>query len=210
LSASFGTCSFWSDLQTPWGLQNGGAEMFKQCNEWPGYGCRMEQRFPRQVNDERTMICEFLDEQRTIFESKVSGLSIEQLGRTVASSTMTLAGLVKHLAFVEDSWFQDDFLGLGDPEPWASAPFAEDHDWEWHSAVNDEPTYLLGLYRVACERSRAAVRSADSLDALAVKVDRRTGAPISLRWILLHMIEETARHNGHADLLREAIDGATG
>jgi uncharacterized damage-inducible protein DinB len=170
----------------------------------------MEQRFPRQVNDERTMIGEFLDEQRMIFESKVSGLSIEQLSRTVASSTMTLAGLIKHLALVEDSWFQDDFLGLGDPEPWASAPFAEDNDWEWHTAVNDEPAYLLGLYRVACERSRAAVQAAVSFDALAAKPDRRTGGPISLRWIMLHMIEETARHNGHADLLREAIDGATG
>jgi uncharacterized damage-inducible protein DinB len=170
----------------------------------------MQQRFPSQVNDERTMICEFLDEQRAVFESKVSGLSIDQLSRTVASSTMTLAGLIKHLALVEDSWFQDDFLGLGDPEPWASAPFAEDNDWDWHSAVNDDPAYLLDLYRVACERSRAAVQSADSLDALAVKADRRTGAPISLRWILLHMIEETARHNGHADLLRESIDGATG
>jgi uncharacterized damage-inducible protein DinB len=170
------------------------------------YVYEMQQRFPSQVNDERTMVCEFLDEQRTIFVSKVSGLSAEQMGRRVAASTMTLAGLMKHLAFVEDSWFQDDFLGLGDPEPWASAPFDEDNDWDWHSAVNDEPAYLLELYRVACERSRAAVEAAVSLDALAAKADRRTGDPISLRWILLHMIEETARHNGHADLLREAID----
>ncbi len=156
------------------------------------------------------MVCEFLDEQRVIFESKVSGLSIEELSRTVASSTMTLAGLIKHLAFVEDSWFQDDFLGLGDPEPWASAPWDEDRDWEWHTAVNDDPAYLLDLYRVACARSRVAVMNAESLDTLAVKADRRTGGPISLRWIMLHMIEETARHNGHADILREAIDGATG
>ncbi len=170
----------------------------------------MSERFTSQVNDERTMICEFLEEQRAIFALKVSGPSAEQLGRTIAASTMTLAGLVKHLALVEDSWFQDDFLGIGDPEPWASAPFAEDNDWEWHSAVNDDPAYLLDLYRVACERSRAAVAVADSLDTLAAKADRRTGGPISLRWILLHMIEETARHNGHADLLREAIDGATG
>ena len=68
----------------------------------------------------------------------------------------------------------------------------------------------MELYRVACERSRAAVEAADSFDAIAAKADRRTGGPISLRWIMLHMIEETARHNGHADLLREAIDGATG
>jgi uncharacterized damage-inducible protein DinB len=174
------------------------------------YVYEMQQRFPGQVNDERTMICEFLDEQRTIFESKVSELSIDQLSRTVASSTMTLAGLIKHLALVEDSWFQDDFLGLGDPEPWASAPFEEDNDWEWHTAVSDDPAYLISLYRTACERSRAAVQSADSLDALAAKPDRQTGGPISLRWILLHMIEETARHNGHADLLRESIDGTTG
>ena len=184
--------------------------MFEQPNQLRGYGCGMTERFTSQVNDERTMICEFLDEQRTVLESKVSGLSIEELSRTVASSTMTLAGLTKHLALVEDSWFQDDFLGLGDPEPWASAPFDEDNDWDWHSAVNDEPAYLISLYHTACERSRAAVEAAFSLDTLAAKPDRRTGGPISLRWILLHMIEETARHNGHADLLRESIDGATG
>ncbi len=166
----------------------------------------MQERFTNQVSDERTMISEFLDEQRQIFESKVSGLSADQLNRRTAASTMTLGGLIKHLALVEDSWFHDDFLGLGDPEPWASAPFDEDRDWEWNSAVNDDPPYLLELYRVACERSRATVEAADSLDDVAAKPDRRTGGPISLRWILLHMIEETARHNGHADLLREAID----
>ena len=166
----------------------------------------MEQRFPAQVNDERTMVCDFLDAHRAMFIEKVRGLTSEQLGRKVAASTMTLAGLIKHLALVEDSWFQDDFLGLGDPEPWASAPFDEDPDWEWHSAVNDDPDFLLDLYRIACDRSRAAVQSAPSLDVLAAKSDRRTGAPISLRWIMLHMIEETAQHNGHADLLREAID----
>jgi uncharacterized damage-inducible protein DinB len=170
----------------------------------------MRERFSKQVDDERTMVCAFLEEQRTVFVSKVSGLNAEQLSRSTAASTMTLGGLIKHLAFVEDSWFQDDFLGLGDPEPWGSAPFDDDNDWDWHSAANDEPEYLLELYRIACERSRAAVAAADSFDAIAVNVDRRTGGPISLRWIMLHMIEETARHNGHADLMREAIDGATG
>ncbi len=152
------------------------------------------------------MLCEFLDSQRTLLVEKVRGLSSEQLARPLTNSTMTLAGLIKHLALVEDSWFQDDFLGLGEPEPWVSAPFDDDRDWEWHSATSDDPEYLIELYSSACDRSRAAVASAASLDAIAAKPDRRTGGPISLRWILLHLIEETAQHNGHADLLREAVD----
>ena len=119
-------------------------------------------------------------------------------------------GLAKHLALVEDSWFQDRFLGHGETEPWASAPFDDDPDWEFHSALDDEPKYLVELYEAAGDRSRSAVNGAQSLDQLSAKADRKTGGRFNLRWIMLHLIEETARHNGHADLLREAIDGAAG
>jgi uncharacterized damage-inducible protein DinB len=170
----------------------------------------MERHDPDLVSDERTMIEQFLDYHRATFVGKVSGLSKEQLARSIPTSTMTLAGLVKHLALVEDSWFQEDLLGLDNVEPWQSAPFDADPDWEWHSAVDDEPADLLELYAQACARSRAAASAAPSLDVESVGTSRQTGEYYSLRWIMLHMIEETARHNGHADLLREAIDGATG
>ena len=97
-------------------------------------------------------------------------------------------------------------------EPWASAPFDDDRDWEFHTALDDDPADLIATYVETCERSRAhtaAALAAGGLDTLAAR-PRSSGARVSLRWILLHMIEETARHNGHADLLREAADGSTG
>jgi uncharacterized damage-inducible protein DinB len=116
--------------------------------------------------------------------------------------------LLKHLALVEDSWIQERFLGLPEVEPWASAPWDQDRDWDFHSAADDDPEQLRDLYRAACERTRTAVAAA-SLDDLS-RAPRRDGHHPSLRWILLHLLEETSRHNGHADLLREAIDGEVG
>lgn len=159
---------------------------------------------------EAELIRGFLDYQRATFVQKISGLDRVQLGQRISSSDLTLAGLAKHLALVEDSWFQDRFLGHGETEPWASAPFDDSPDWEFHSALDDEPKYLVELYEAACDRSRSAVNGAQSFDQLSAKADRKTGGRFNLRWIMLHLIEETARHNGHADLLREAIDGATG
>jgi uncharacterized damage-inducible protein DinB len=160
--------------------------------------------------DELTTLCDSLDRQRAAMVNRFSGLTPEQLARSLAPSPLTLAGLIKHLALVEDSWFQDDLLGRRLPEPWASAPWHEDRDWEFNSAVDDTPETLLGLYSVACERSRAAVAELGALDARSVKPTRREKEPFSLRWLLIHMIEETARHRGHADLIRESIDGYTG
>lgn len=160
--------------------------------------------------DERTSLIEFLDYHRATFLTRLDGLNHEQINRRHPPSALTLAGLAKHLAFVEDSWFHEDFLGVPLPEPWASAPFDDDPDWELNSAVDDSPSALVALYNAACDRSRAIVRHADSLDALSARVSEREGKAFSLRWILLHLIEETARHNGHADFLREAIDGLVG
>jgi hypothetical protein len=166
---------------------------------------------PALIADERTTLCEFLDYHRATLVWKISGISGAQLSaRVVPSSGLTLAGILKHLAHVEDVWLQDRFLGRALPEPWASAPFDDDPDWDLSSAVYDTPEQLLALYADACERTRAAVAGAESLDALSVKIAAAEGTPFSLRWILVHLIEETARHNGHVDLLREAIDGLTG
>jgi uncharacterized damage-inducible protein DinB len=160
--------------------------------------------------DERTMLEGYLDYHRATVLWKASGLTQAQLAQTVPSSSLTIGGLVKHLALVEDSWFTQRFAGLDEPAPWVGVDWDADPDWEHHSAADDSPDDLLGLYAAACARSRAVFAAAESLDQHSVVSDRRTGAPFSLRWILLHMLEETARHNGHVDLLRESIDGLTG
>jgi uncharacterized damage-inducible protein DinB len=157
--------------------------------------------------DERTMLTGFLDYHRATLLWKASGLTQEQMATSLPSSELTIAGLVKHLALVEDSWFTERFAGQGEGI-WAGIDWDADRDWEMHSAVHDEPEQLLSLYRAACERSRQATASAE-LDQRSVVPDR-TGEHFTLRWILLHLIEETARHNGHVDLLREAIDGVSG
>ena len=171
----------------------------------------MERTDPQLQVDELTTLSQFLDFLRATMVIKAGGLSADQLtSRPLPTTTMTLGGLVKHLALVEDSWVQSRLLGREDIEPWASAPFDDDPDWDWHSAATESPDDLLALYLAVCERSRVAVGEVGNLDALSVGTDRATGERFSLRWIVVHLIEETARHAGHADLLREAIDGLTG
>jgi uncharacterized damage-inducible protein DinB len=169
----------------------------------------MERTDPDTTGDELTLLSQFLDYHRATLVQKVSGLDRHQLANRLGPSALTLAGLVKHMALVEDSWFGKVLLGREEGEPWASVDWDADPDWEFHTAVDDEPDELLALYADACERSRAAIAEVGDLDRVAAKPSRR-GEPFNLRWIMLHMIEETARHNGHADLLRENLDGATG
>jgi len=165
---------------------------------------------PHPALPEREMLEGFLDYHRDTLKMKVAGLSQAQLAQTTAASSLTLAGLLKHMALVEDSWFTERFAGHAMPAPFADVDWDADRDWELHTAVDDDPAWLVQRYDEACERSRA-VTAAGSLDQEAVAGRRhQDDAPFTLRWILCHMIEETARHNGHADLLREAIDGATG
>jgi len=162
--------------------------------------------------DERTTLAGYLDYQRGTLVWKASGLTQAQLAQpTVPSSDLTIGGLVKHMALVEDSWFTDRFAGQGLPEPWASVDWEADRDWEFHTAANDTPGQLLAQYEESCERSRAVLAAAESLDTFVPNPDPDPTHPgFSLRWMLLHMVEETARHNGHIDLFREAIDGVTG
>ncbi len=161
--------------------------------------------------DERAMLSAYLDYHRATLVWKASGLTQAQLNHTIPSSELTIGGLVKHMALVEDSWFTERHAGLAEPEPWAGVDWEADRDWDFHSAVDDTPEALLALYAAACDRSRAVVAAAESLDAPSVATSRhQPGEHFTLRWILLHMIEETARHNGHADVLREAIDGTVG
>jgi hypothetical protein len=169
---------------------------------------RMERTDPQSTADERTSLLEYLNYQRATVLIKADGLSKEQLNSTHAPSELTLAGLLKHLWLVEDSWIKERFLGLPEGEPWASAPFDEDWDWDFHSARDDDPDALRLGYERACATNNdlIAERSLDDIAAAQLK----NGDDWTLRWVLLHLIEETARHAGHADLIREAIDGTVG
>lgn len=161
---------------------------------------------------ERESLLAFLDYHRHTFAWKVGGLDSEGLRATVGASTMTLGGMVKHLALVEESWCSRRLHGNPLGAPWAEVDWAADPDWDWHSAADDQPEELLDLWRAAVDRSRQLVTEAlqdGGLDQLAVGA-LQDGSRPSLRWVLLHLIEEYARHNGHADLLRETIDGETG
>ena len=155
---------------------------------------------------ERETLVTFLDFYRAVLLRKASGLSREQLAETLPPSDMTIGGLVKHMALVENNWFVRNWSGVDPGEPWTSVDWDADPDWDFHSAADDQPEQLLELYTDAIERSRGAIEGCLDLSATA----ESRGRVISLRWMLVHMIEEYARHCGHADLLRQSIDGATG
>ena len=169
----------------------------------------MERIDPDQHADELTMLGQYLDYHRATLVAKATGVDEAGWRATVGASSLTLAGLVKHMALVEDSWFQETMAGEAEREPWASAPWDDDPDWEFHTAPDEDPAAVLALYAEACERSRATVARIGDPEAESAKVTRRGRRP-TLRWVMLHMLEETARHNGHADLIRESVDGVTG
>jgi uncharacterized damage-inducible protein DinB len=164
---------------------------------------------PPDSGPELQALTSFLDFQRETVLLKTDGLSREQLAQRLPSSSLTLAGLLNHLALVEDSWFRKRFRALPDDPLWADVDWDADPDYEFRTALDLAPEELRERYRQACDRSREVVAQASGLDQLSA-VPRRSGAHFDLRWVLLHLIEETARHAGHADLLREAIDGTTG
>jgi uncharacterized damage-inducible protein DinB len=165
---------------------------------------------PPDSGSERDLLCGFLDFQRETVLLKTEGLTAEQLARTIPSSSLTLGGLLNHLALVEDSWFPVRFAGRPDDPLWAGVDWDADPDFEFRTATDVAPEELRARYAAACARSREVVAAAASLDELSAGRSARTGNRWDLRWVLLHMIEETARHAGHADLLREAVDGVTG
>jgi uncharacterized damage-inducible protein DinB len=164
---------------------------------------------PPLTGDEAATLLGFLDYQRATLEWKCRGLTDEQLRARLAPTVMTLGGLLKHLARVEDHWFSEVVADGPPVAPWADMPWAQ----EWQTADEDQGDALRALWseRVAASRRVVAERLAGGADALAgTHVAWGGQGRPSLRWVLVHMIEEYARHNGHADLLREAVDGATG
>ncbi|MFB7557285.1 DinB family protein [Streptomyces brevispora] len=156
--------------------------------------------------DERTQLTTFLDYTRATATAKCEGLAQEDAREAPlpGSPLMTLAGVVNHLRWVEYYWFEVVFLGGEDEGPWTD----EDPDREMRIAVDMPLADVLTEYEEQCARYRELVAAHD-LDTPA-KRPRRDGRNPDLRWILLHLVEETARHNGHLDIIREIVDGSTG
>ncbi len=170
---------------------------------------------PPHAGTEAETLVAFLDYHRDTVRNKTHGLEPAQLDCRLAPSSMTLGGLLKHLAYVEDWWFNQVFAGNPEPEPWASVDWKADHDWEWHSAPDDSPAELRALLEASIAASdrilAEALATPEGLDGTSSLEHRRLAKnEFSLRWIVVHMIEEYSRHNGHADLIREAVDGAVG
>jgi uncharacterized damage-inducible protein DinB len=160
---------------------------------------------PAPLSGERTSLDEWLDYHRATLLQKCEGLSSVQLAQaSVPPSTLTLYGLLQHMLLVEWWWFERIFADGPQPEPFDTA---DDPDYEFNHLVPEDFESQRERFVEQCERSRAIVAAADDLDAPSKSSERETR---NLRWIMVHMIEEYARHNGHADLLREAIDGTTG
>jgi hypothetical protein len=160
---------------------------------------------PPRAADERHTLVTFVDYFRSVLLRQAAGLAPEQLGSRLGPSPLTLGGLIKHMALVEDSWFHMRWADNDPPAPWDSVDWDATPDWDFDSAGDDQPGELEAMYLAAIARSDAVIASA----ALDDTMDAPSG-PTSMRWILVHMIEEYARHCGHADLLRESIDGRTG
>jgi uncharacterized damage-inducible protein DinB len=169
---------------------------------------------PPYLDGERAAVEAWLDFHRATLLQKCAGLSAEQLGeRSVPPSSLSLRGLVRHLTEVERSWFRRVLAGQR-VQPLYYGPDDEDGDFDAIGRDTDHPDTDTAVVRertaftAEVEVSRALAAEHESLDDVGAAL--RHGEQVSLRWIYLHMIEEYARHNGHADLLRERIDGATG
>ena len=154
---------------------------------------------------ERAMLEAYLDLYRDVIKRKVSGVSEADARRRLVPSMTTLGGIVKHLYWVEMNWFQRVLVGPEadlPPVPWSD----QDPDADFRLEPGETVEQLVAAYDEMCAQSRAAA-AARALDDI---VRHHRMGQVSLRWIYLHMIEETARHAGHADILREQIDGTTG
>lgn len=153
-----------------------------------------------------------LERNRRTFAWKTSGLDAAGLRATTAASSMTLGGLVKHVALVEADWLAVKLAGREHGPPWDTVDFDADPDWDWRTGALDAPDEVYAIWRAAVERSRAIVNEVIAERGLdgAASFTWPDGSTPTVRAMLLDMIEEYARHTGHADILREAVDGLAG
>lgn len=160
---------------------------------------------PKQGGEKDTLLA-FLDNNRAIMLWKLEGLSAGDAGRPMVPSGTNLIGVVKHLAWVERWWFEDFFAGRPTPDyPWSD----EDPDADFRAEPDDTPESVSRLYTEAVAVANEIIAQHD-LDDLSAKRSEGSAERYTLRWVMGHMLEETARHAGHADILREMIDGVTG
>ena len=159
---------------------------------------------PPAAGTEKEMLAAFLDWHRATLRCKLAGLSDAQLRQAHVPSGMSLLGLLKHVADVERSWFQEAFLGEDLSHLWDDG----DPDRYWRIEPDETTADVMTLADTVAERARAILRDGE-LDALAVGASPNQPG-LTLRWIAFHMLEEMARHSGQADFLREAIDGTVG
>ena len=179
------------------------------CAGWPNSSVKRSLAVVVEGHDSELVFR--LDRLRNIVEWKCSELDAAGATATVGASTITLGGLLKHLALVEDDYFTLRLHGRPLPAPWDEVEFTELVDWAWSSAAGDSPDALVALWRAAVGRSRAALDEAATdggFDRRAVLWPAEPAATV--RDIVLDLIEEYARHCGHADLIRESIDGLVG
>jgi uncharacterized damage-inducible protein DinB len=154
---------------------------------------------------EREMLISWLDYERATLATKCAGLNAEQLRTaSVPPSNLSLLGLVRHMADVERGWFRRTLAGEDAPRIYSQTGEWDDSEFEVGDADVEE---AFACWNEECERAREIVARTPSLETSG---RQRRGNTVSLRWIMVHMIEEYARHNGHADFLRERIDGQTG
>jgi uncharacterized protein DUF664 len=162
---------------------------------------------------EADMLAFALNRSRMQFAWKVGGLDEAALRRPHPPSALTLAGLIKHLAWMEDLYVSLELGGIAPGEPWNTVDLRTDPDWVWRSAAEDSAEYLYALYRGAVDRSRAVLSKLlaqpDALDRDAAWVPWEGEKPV-VRRVLIDLHDEYARHVGHADLIRESIDGLVG
>ncbi|WP_406390683.1 DinB family protein [Streptomyces sp. NBC_00887] len=158
------------------------------------------------TGDERRMLLGFLGDHRATLELKCAGLGAELSQRSVEPSTLSLLGLVRHLADVERRWFRRVLAGQDAPPLFSSE---DDPDRDFDGAVSD-PAAVAAAWEAWRAEAVFAENFARQAPHLDISGDDAWRGTVSLRWVLIHMIEEYARHNGHADLLRERIDGARG
>ncbi|GHJ42467.1 DinB family protein [Streptomyces sp. TS71-3] len=165
----------------------------------------MERIGPPAIGGEREMLRAFLDFHRATLAMKCEGLGDEELRRqSMPPSTLCLLGLVRHMAEVERTWFRRVVAGEDIPLVWS-----DEGDFQAaYDAREATGAEAFAAWREEVEKARAIEAAADSLDKVAYNA--RWGEDVSLRMVMLHLIHEYARHNGHADLLREAIDGTVG
>jgi hypothetical protein len=150
----------------------------------------------------------FLERQRATFAWKTHGLDAAGLRATHDPSAMTLRGMLKHLARFEDDMSSEWLHGQEQRHPWSTVDWDAQHDWDWRTADDDTPEQLQTLWRDAVARSRSLF--AEALADAGPDLTCARGELPSMRYILINMIEEYARHNGHADLIRESVDGLVG